>query len=54
MYLLVELLPELLGSSLKALVQGTPDEIRLRNFRQQWNASNPGIAAKMDFEASVQ
>jgi hypothetical protein len=32
------------------LVQGTPDEIRLQNFRKQWNLTNGALATKMDFD----
>ena len=32
------------------LVEGTPDEIRKRRFRDQWNVT--GLAAKMDFDGS--
>ena len=34
----------------RKLVEGTPDEIRKRRFREQWNVT--GLAAKMDFDGS--
>jgi hypothetical protein len=33
---------------LPTLLQGTPDEIRKKNFRKQWNAS--GLAGKIDID----
>ena len=33
----------------KSLVSGTPDDIRKKRFREQWNVS--GLAAKMDFDS---